>query len=405
MNIKKNHGWKLASLAMLALLAACGGSGSDDDSSENPDTLPQTSVTVIGDSLSDIGVLGVRHTVQAHADPMKTPFPLWPELVADELKAPRPCRAYLATSETAFTPQPECRGYAVAGGRLQHPQRQTPLSIAVQLRDAAARAGAEGFGEHEVLLIDGGGNDAADLITAYFRAYLTLVTKLDITEYANFLSELLGEQKTWELLLQPGGWEMAGQAYMEALGRRFAETARSQVLAHGAKRVVILNMPDVTRTPRFLAILDILKNIGTQAADETQGAQGQDPATYFQALFQSWIVTFNQTLGDAFQNTDEVAIVDLYAELTHWATHGADVGLTNTTKAACPPEDPAALLPSYDITQCTVAWLDANAPAGIAPAAGWWKTYAFADGFHPTPRGHELMAQAVAEALAAKGWK
>ncbi len=397
----RRRGWKPACLAALVLLAACGGSGTDE---ETP-APPQASVTVIGDSLSDVGVFGVRYTVQSSADPLQDPFPLWPEAVADALGAQRPCRAYLATAETAFTPQPACRGYAVAGGRIQHPQQQAPLSILVQLRDAATQAGNAGFGEHEVLLIDGGGNDTADLITAYFQAYITLLTKLDITPYANFLSELLGQEKTWELLLQPGGWEAAGHAYMQALAQRFAAAVQEHTLAHGARRVVILNVPDVTLTPRFQTILNILKGIGTQAAGENLVAQGADPATYFQALFQGWASTFNQALADAFQDNEQVAIVDFYGQLTHWASHGADVGLTNTTAAVCPAEDPGAILPDYDIEKCTVAWLDANAPAGTAPAAGWWKTYAFADGFHPTPRGHELMAQAVVEAVAAKGWK
>lgn len=241
MNMKGLHRWKPASVAMLVLLAACGGSGPDDTLGAAPQT--SAAVTVIGDSLADVGVFGVRYTIQSGA--AQAPFPLWPELVADELQAPRPCRAYQASSETDFTPQQACRGYAVAGGRVQHPQQQTPLSIGVQLRDAAARAGSNGFGAHEVLL---------------------------------------GTDKTQELLLRPGGWEAAGHAYMAAL-------------------------------------------------------------------------------------------------------------------------DPAELPPEYDIAQCTADWLDANAPAGGAPAAGWWKTYAFADGLHPTPRGHELMAQAVVKVLAAKGWK
>lgn len=399
MHLNIRTGWRPVALAMTLLLAACGSSDSDDAPAPAPEK-PKPSVTVIGDSLSDIGVFGVRHTVQASADATQAPFPLWPELVADELKAPRPCRAYEASNETHFTPQPTCRGYAVAGGRIQHSAAQTPMSIMLQMQHAAAAVGSQGFADHEVLLIDGGGNDAADLITAYFNAYLTLATKLDITPYANFLSPLLGEAKTWDLLLQPNGWETAGHAYMVALAQRFAEGLRQDLLARGAKRVVVLNMPDVTRTPRFLAILDILKGLSAQT-----GGQSGNPAELFQGLFQSWISAFNQTLADAFQGTDQVAIVDLYGQLTQWATHGADVGLSNTTHAACPVMDPASLLPDYDITQCTVAWLDANAPAGRAPEAGWWKTYAFADGFHPTPRGHELMAQAVNTALSAKGWK
>ena len=39
------------------------------------------------------------------------------------------------------------------------------------------------------------------------------------------------------------------------------------------------------------------------------------------------------------------------------------------------------------------------APAGAAGGANWWKTWLFSDSFHPTPRGHELMADVVRKLL------
>ncbi len=403
MNIKGIRGWQPAALAVLTLLAACGGSGSDEDSSKEPDKLPKVSVTTIGDSLADVGVFGVRYTVQSDNE-AQDPFPLWPELVADALKTERPCPAYLSSNETDFVPQAACRGFAVAGGRIQHTQQTLPFALHVQMQDAADRVGAAGFGEHEILLIDGGGNDAADLITAYFQAYLTLVTEMDVSGYANFLAAVLGEEKTRELLWQTGGWEAAGHAYMAALSQQLVQSVQDKLLAHDAQRVVILNMPDVTRTPRLLTILNILEQIGTEVAGDNLDADGQNAADVFQALFQGWASTFNQTLAEAFKDTPQVAIVDFYSQLSQWATQGEAFGLTNTTAAVCPPTDPADLMPDYDITACTVTYLDAHPPAGTAPAAGWWKSYAFSDGFHPTPYVHELMAQAVNEVIADKGW-
>ena len=43
-----------------------------------------------------------------------------------------------------------------------------------------------------------------------------------------------------------------------------------------------------------------------------------------------------------------------------------------------------------------------DALPGKAP--GWWKSYAFSDGFHPTPFGHQLLAASVSRALARAGW-
>jgi len=43
-------------------------------------------------------------------------------------------------------------------------------------------------------------------------------------------------------------------------------------------------------------------------------------------------------------------------------------------------------------------------PAGATGGANWWQTYAFSDGFHPTPYGYQLLGQLVAKSLATAGW-
>ena len=71
------------------------------------------------------------------------------------------------------------------------------------------------------------------------------------------------------------------------------------------------------------------------------------------------------------------------------------------TDTACPVKGLGSDgLPEYDFPSCTSAALDATA----GKTAGWWKTYSFSDGFHPTPKGHELMAQSVARAMSKAGW-
>jgi phospholipase/lecithinase/hemolysin len=45
--------------------------------------------------------------------------------------------------------------------------------------------------------------------------------------------------------------------------------------------------------------------------------------------------------------------------------------------------------------------------AAITPGStdpNWWKSYGFADSFHPTPYGHQLVAQLISKSLAIKGW-
>jgi phospholipase/lecithinase/hemolysin len=61
-------------------------------------------------------------------------------------------------------------------------------------------------------------------------------------------------------------------------------------------------------------------------------------------------------------------------------------------------------LPTYNFETCTAANLSANPPVGVSGGADWWKTYAFSDGFHPTPYGHQLASELVARSLAQAGW-
>ena len=60
-------------------------------------------------------------------------------------------------------------------------------------------------------------------------------------------------------------------------------------------------------------------------------------------------------------------------------------------------------LPVYDFPSCTATALSASPPAGQS-GPDWWKRYAFSDGFHPTPYGHQLLGQLISRALARAGW-
>jgi phospholipase/lecithinase/hemolysin len=98
-----------------------------------------------------------------------------------------------------------------------------------------------------------------------------------------------------------------------------------------------------------------------------------------------------------------VALVDFYADFTDEVTHPVAYGLTNATQASCPVTGvDSSGLPAYTFQTCTSAALDAAPPAGLA--AGWWNTWTFSDGFHPTPYGHRLLAASISRALARAGW-
>ncbi len=362
----------LAALATALLLAACGGG--------DPAI---TSVKVMGDSLADSGTFGLKFTVQGSAGTGAGSTPIWPELVAQEVSDADALCAYNRVNPLtqAATVQAGCTNYAVGGGRINNVGNpQDPRSITLQLQQAAQVHGS--YKSTDLLLVDGGGNDAADLAGAYLGA----TTAQGQATYRALLISLLPAATVDALFGQLGGPEQAGGAYMQALADTFHDSIKASALDKGASKVVVLNLPDITLTPRFQAVL----------AGVTQQAQG---------LIRQWIVAFNTRLASRFAGNAQVAVVDFYATLTDQVANPGKYGLTNVADTACPVVGVGSDgLPNYNFLTCTASTLSANPPAGVNGGANWWKTYIYADGLHPTPYGHELLADAVAAAVRAKNW-
>jgi phospholipase/lecithinase/hemolysin len=97
-----------------------------------------------------------------------------------------------------------------------------------------------------------------------------------------------------------------------------------------------------------------------------------------------------------------VIVVPFNADFTEEVTHASDFALGNVTTPACRVVGVEFFQSPADAARCTSAALDANPPAGLSP--GWWRNWAFSDGFHPTPFGHQLLAASVNRALARAGW-
>lgn len=367
--------YKLAAVTAALLLAACGGG--------DPAPIKTTAVKVAGDSLNDSGTFGFKFTVQTTPTAM-----IWTDRVAAAVSAPALCPRYAATSATTAVLNPaatSCTSYGVAAARINPagvPADTTPFSVVQQLKDIAASAN---YGPEELLLVDGGGNDAADLVGAYLTAqtdggasFLALVSELAIPVPSADLVPV-------------------GASYMTALANRLADAIDSQALAKGAERVVVITAPDVTVTPRFLALL---------AGISASGPTGPATATAVKSVANSWVVAFNTQLKTRFNGNGKVAVVDFYAELNSWISNPGAVGLTNTTTPACPRVGTDSQgLPTYNIGACTDTSLNtAPFPAG-ATATNWWQTYVFSDNFHGTPRTNQLMGELVTKTLEARGWK
>lgn len=364
-----------------AVLAACGGGGAD--------TTPATAVTavkVMGDSLADSGTFGLKFTVQGTAPTGAGSTAIWPERVAASYG--RTLCPHYVSAGGSFSAKADCTNYAVGGGRINNFTAPTsPVSILQQLKDA----GAAGYATGDLVLIDGGGNDAADLIGAYLGA-----SRDGGKAYAALLGTVL-DATTVNSLLAGGatGMAQAGGAYMQALATQFAATIKAQTLDKGATRVAVLNMPGVTLTPKFRMVLASIS-----------AANGAAAAAQAQTLFDGWVQAFNAKLAAALAGDGRLTVVDFYASFKDQAEHPAQYAYTNVTTPACPATGVGSDgLPTYSFPSCTAAALSAmTPPAGATGGADWWKSYGFADSFHPTPFGHQLMGQLVSRSLSQAGW-
>lgn len=392
MQVKKRL-WVAAAAALM--VAACGGGGGDSGQ------VPKAQITSIksfGDSLSDTGtfsaalgnrIFGVKDT------------PNWVDRIGTLYNISKPNCNFYSFTGTTFVQNPDktCTNYAIGGGVVKYPNASggaaVPFTIPTQLSTAAAVHGS--YSASDLLLVDGGGNDAAALITAYLGAASGAA---GAQAYAGFLSEVLPAATVGAALATgAAGAASIGGAYMTKLADVLYDSVKTSALDIGAKRVVILNIPSVTDTPRFKLVL------GQVAAANGGGAAGAAAVAQLDGLFRSWIGAFNSQLAKRAAGNSSVIVVDFYANFTDQVKNPAQYGLTNITTPVCPVVAVTSGGPQYNFATCTAAGLSAQTPpAGATGGSGWFNSWAFSDGFHPSPYGYQLMAQMVSKELAAAGW-
>ncbi|RZJ09261.1 MAG: phospholipase [Rubrivivax sp.] len=375
------------------MVAGCGGGGA------TADTTPQvkiTSVKVFGDSLQDSGTFGFKFTVQSASNP------IYVERIAAAYGQSL-CNffAYTGVPTAPFaanTAKAGCTNFAIGGGEINYTgaganSALVPLTIGTQM---ATYAAAGSYSASDLVIIDGGGNDAANLVGAYLR--IQPGNAASVAGYAGLLGTLLTPAQV-NAALGGGAATLAGVGndYMKALADKFYATIKASVLDKGATHVVLLNIPDITFTPRFQRVLDAI------ALASGGGATGATVRAQMQAQFQAWVSSYNAQLASKVGSDERVALIDFYKAFQDQVATPAQFGLSNVTTPACPSIGlDASQQPTYNLATCTEAAL-ATPPSG-ASGADWWKSYAFSDNFHPTPYGHQLTQQLIAKSLAIKGW-
>ena len=379
-----------ASVALLGglLVAGCGGGGASADTTP---AIKISSVKVFGDSIQDSGTFGYKFTVQS-ADNL-----IYAERIAANYGQTL-CNFYVFANGTfaANTAKTGCTNFSIGGGRITYTgagaSAVNPLNIGVQMATYASLAS---YTASDLVIVDGGGNDAADLVGAYLT-----IPKDSAKAYSALLGTLLSPTQI-ATALGGGATTTAqiGATYMTALADKFAAAIKASVLDKGATHVVVMNMPDVTLTPRFQMVLDGI------AAASGGGTAGAAARAQSQALFQGWMTAFNAQLASKFSGNDSVIVIDFFKAFQDQVATPAQFGLTNVKTPACPVKGVGSDgLPTYDFPTCTATALSAAPQAGATGGADWWKSYAFSDSFHPTPYGHQLTQQLIAKALATKGW-
>lgn len=348
-------------LATAGLLAGCGGS----DDPPAAERITYGKLVTFGDSLSDIGSYATPGLVGATGGGKYTvngPGVLnWTERLATAAKVSALCPAQtglnsvgpLAGFAAPVTNHPGCTSYAQGGARVTNPVG--PGNVAT----LPASSGALGQLTVPVLmqiqnhLVAAGGSFAAtDLVTVAAGA-----------------NDLFMQVATVQATVAAGGnATAAGQAATVAMGQAGGELAayiKSLIVAKGAKRVVVVGIPDVSRTPDSLA----------------QPQSSRD-------LVQLLAFAFNAQLQYGLQGVAEVTYIDVYTALQQWSANPGAFGLSNVDTPAC---NPALVATSLICTAATTI-------------SGDTSKYLFADGVHPSPYGYELFANTVVDALTAIGW-
>ena len=394
----RHHGRLLAGCVGVLLLTACGGGGGGDDAvvaAPAPVTAPGSAnapaasaltgvsrLIVAGDSLVDVGTFGFKFTVQDSANAVG--FSVLPDLVAAAHGLAAGCSHYVDSGTGGVVPRGDsgCTNFAVGGGRIL--DGDGPLNIRNQLGAVAAsmifRAG-------DLLLVEGGANDASDVAAGFLGS---VGSRTGTLAFVAFLARRVETGDLLDTIRGDDSLARSATLYMQEAADALADSITTNALDRGAPRVAVLNLPDLTITPRFSSAFERL--VQKEGADDANAARNAVRAA---------IDAFNVRLQGRLGNDPRVVLVDLRTTVADQIARAPLFGLTDAQHAACPVTDTnSAGLPQWALQSCTSASLDAARPAGSAP--GWWKSWAFADGFHPTPFGHRLLADSVNRALAAR---
>jgi len=349
-------------LATGLLLSACGGGDGD----QTP-RVRYGKLVSFGDSLSDVGsyaVSGIQAAGGGKFTINGTGDDIWIQMLAAQLELPAPCAAQTGLNATqavvgfpavAVSNHAGCYAYAQGGSRVTNPigpgnAATAPASsggylgaltdpVVNQITRHLAAAGGS-FASDDLVTVLAGGNDV------FWNLRVMAAT-----------------------VAAGGSASTAAQAAVQAMataGDELVAQIKTRLLANGARRVVVVNVPDISLTPMALA---------------------RDASTRQVVL--SMVETFNAKLASGLKDLDAVLVVDAFGVTQDQAKNPAQYGLSNLTEQACDPD-----LTPFGALTCTSKTL----------ISGDVSHYLYADDVHPTPYGSLLLARFVSAQMAKRGW-
>jgi phospholipase/lecithinase/hemolysin len=390
MSVKTPKTWTLTIFAA-ATLAACGGGFADLESTRNAaqatqattatesttataqherDRRPLRKLVVFGDSLSDVGsyrtaaiaaVGGGQYTVNGK------PHRNWTERLARELDVEQPCTARtgldasgpLAIFAESVGDHAGCLNYAQGGARVTHPIGPWNSVLLLAFGDPSGYLGQltnplmEQITRH--LVVTGGRFSPTDLVTVQAGG-----------------NDLFMNLATLQATLSGGADpQVAVPQAVGAMGQAGAELAgyvNGLIVAKGARRVLVVNLPDVGVSPSALA-----------ESKQTQG------------LISLMAATFNAQLAKGIAGVQQVLLVDAFGASRDQVANPAKYGLSNVTQPACDLKKTP--FPSSLVCVAPSTLVDGDV-----------SRYMFSDTVHPTPYGYRLLTELVTDTMAQAGW-
>lgn len=364
--MKNVRSWGVSAIAAV-LLAACGGGGDGDQAPR----VRYSALVSFGDSLSDVGTYataglraatgGGKYTVNG------TDGKNWTELLAAQMGVAAPCPAQtglnasgpLAGFAAAVQNHAECTNYAQGGARVTNPV-------------GPANAALLGLGDTSGLV-----GQLTDPLVNQMNRHFAAHGNFTGTELVTVLAggnDVFMNLATFAATVGAGGDPtVAGGAAVTAMGTAGAELAnyiKTLIVARGATRVVVINLPDVSQTPL-----------------------GYSQTAQVQALINQMVTTFNAQLSAGLNGTAGVLLIDAYTQNRLQVASPVQYGVTNVDTPACNLTALAATVFASSLVCSTNTLI-----------AGDTSHYAFADTVHPSPYGYRLLAQYVTDQLLKAGW-